>query len=143
MPCFKGATDQHAGRQLITLLEQNEINNMELVNLTPAINSEMAYSLRGFINDKTANFPYVPKYIHEIKMVETDVVSKYRIRVHAPLEKGAHDDMVDAAMLVANLAETWLIDEGHLKLDPTGQSIIMQRQALLPSNRPAIWIPSL
>ncbi len=132
LPCFRGVTDQHAGRQLITLLEQNEIRNVELVNLTPAINSEMAYSLRGFINDKTANFPYVPKFIHEIKMVETDVVSKYRIRVHAPLEKGAHDDMVDAAMLVANLAETWLIDEGHLKLDPTGQSIIMQRQAMLP-----------
>lgn len=133
MPCFKGVTDQHAGRQLITLLEQNQINNVELVNLTPAINSEMAYSLRGFINNKTANFPYVPKFLHEIKMVETDVVSKYRIRVHAPVEKGAHDDMVDAAMLVAMLAETWLIDEGHLKLDPTGQSLIMLRQQALPA----------
>ncbi len=142
MPCFKGATDQHAGRQLITLLEQNEINNMELVNLTPAINSEMAYSLRGFINDRTANFPYVPKYIHEIKMVETDVVSKYRIRVHAPLEKGAHDDMVDATMIVAMLADTWLIDEGHLKLDPTGQSMTMQRQALLPS-KPVLNLESV
>jgi hypothetical protein len=92
----------------------------------------MAYALRSFINDHTANFPYVSKFIHEIKMVETDVVAKYRIRVHAPLEKGAHDDMVDAVMLVAMLAQTWLIDEGHLKLDPTGQSLIMQRQQALP-----------
>lgn len=132
MPCFKGSTDQHAGRQLITLLEQNEIMNVELVNLTPAINSEMAYALRGFINDQSANFPYVPKFIHEIKMVETDVISKYRIRVHAPVEKGAHDDMVDAAMLVAMLALKWLDDEGHLKLDPTGQSLMMARQQMLP-----------
>ena len=132
LPCFKGSTDQHAGRQLITLLEQNEVNNMELVNLTPAINSEMAYALRSFINDHTANFPYVPKFIHEIKMVETDVVAKYRIRVHAPLEKGAHDDMVDAVMLVALQVQQWLIDEGHLKMDPTGQSLIMQRQQALP-----------
>jgi hypothetical protein len=132
LPCYKGSTDQHAGRQLITLLEQNEVNNMELVNLTPAINSEMAYALRSFINDHTANFPYVPKFIHEIKMVETDVVAKYRIRVHAPLEKGAHDDMVDAVMLVAMQVQTWLIDEGHLKMDPTGQSLLMQRQQALP-----------
>ena len=132
LPCFKGSTDQHAGRQLITLLEQNEIMNVELINLTPAINSEMAYSLRGWINDRSANFPYVPKFIHEIKMVETDVMSKYRIRVHAPLEKGSHDDMVDAAMLVAMLANKWLDDEGHLKLDPTGQSLIMARQQQLP-----------
>jgi hypothetical protein len=132
LPCFKGSTDQHAGRQLITLLEQNDIHNMELVNLTPNINSEMAYALRSFINDHTANFPYVPKFIHEIKMVETDVVAKYRIRVHAPLERGAHDDMVDAVMLVAMLAQTWLVEEGHLKRDPTGQSLIMQRQQALP-----------
>jgi len=92
----------------------------------------MAYALRSFINDHTANFPYVPKFIHEIKMVETDVVAKYRIRVHAPLEKGAHDDMVDAVMLVAMQVQTWLIDEGHLKMDPTGQSLIMQRQQALP-----------
>lgn len=133
LPCYKGVTDQHAGRQLITLLEQNEVHNIELVNLTPAINSEMAYALRGFINDRTANFPYVPKFIHEIKMVETDVTSKYRIRVHAPIEKGAHDDMVDAVMLVANLAFAWLDDEGHLRMDPSGQSLIQARQQLLPS----------
>src|SRR5579863_201827 len=133
LPCFKGTTDQHAGQQLITLLEQNEIHNVELVNITPAINSEMAYALRGFVNDKTANFPYVPKFIHEIKMVETDVVSKYRIRVHAPIEKGAHDDMVDAVMLVAQLAITWLDEEGHLRQDPSGQGLIQQRQQQLPS----------
>jgi hypothetical protein len=142
LPCFKGSTDQHAGRQLITLLEQNEVHNMELVNLTPAINSEMAYALRSFINDHTANFPYVPKFIHEIKMVETDVVAKYRIRVHAPLEKGAHDDMVDAVMLVAMQVQQWLIDEGHLKMDPTGQSLIMQRQQALP-HKPILNIDAM
>lgn len=135
LPCYQGVCDQHAGRQLIALLEQNDIKGMELVNLTPAINSEMAYALRGFINDKTAFFPDIPKYVHEIKMVETDVVSKYRIRVRAPLEKGAHDDMVDATQLVALLAQKWLIEQGNLRLDPTGRSLVMQAQAARSAGR--------
>jgi len=135
LPCYQGVCDQHAGRQLIALLEQNDIRGMELVNLTPAINSEMAYALRGFINDKTAFFPDIQKYVDEIKMVETDVISKYRIRVHAPIEKGAHDDMVDATQLVALLAQKWLIEQGNLRLDPTGRSLVVQQQAARGAGR--------
>jgi len=42
-----------------------------------------------------------PKFIQELKMVELEVASKYQIRVQAPVEKGAHDDMADSAMLCA------------------------------------------
>jgi len=95
----------------------------------------MAYALRGFINDKTAAFPDISKYVHEIKMVETDIVSKYRIRVRAPLERGAHDDMVDATQLVALQAQKWLIEQGNLRLDPTGRSLIIQQQGARASGR--------
>lgn len=128
MPCFRGATDQHGGQQLVQLFELNEIHNMELLNLTPAINSQMAYALRGYIENKLCSFPYVPKFITELKLVELEVASKYQIRVQAPLEKGSHDDMADAAQICAFLAQKWLIEEGNLHLDPTGLSLLMQAQ---------------
>lgn len=128
LPCFKGATDQHGGQQLVQLLELNEIKNVELVNLTPAINSQMAYALRGYIENKLCSFPLVPKFINELKLVELEVASKYQIRVSAPQEKGAHDDMADAAMLCAFLAQRWLITEGNLHMDPSGLSLLMQAQ---------------
>jgi hypothetical protein len=134
LPCFKGATDQHGGQQLVQLLELNEIRNMELVNLTPAINSQMAYALRGYIENKLCSFPLVPKFIQELKLVELEVASKYQIRVAAPQEKGAHDDMADAAMLCAFLAQRWLIEEGNLHMDPSGLSLLMQsHQHLAPT----------
>src|SRR5271166_695563 len=132
LPCFKGATDQHGGQQLVQLLELNEIKNIELVNLTPAINSQMAYALRGYIENKLCSFPYQPKFITELKLVELEVASKYQIRVAAPMEKGAHDDMADAAMLCAFLAQRWLIEEGNLALDPSGLSLMMQSQMHKP-----------
>jgi hypothetical protein len=139
MPCYRGATDQHGGQQLVQLLEMKQIRNVELVNLTPAINSQMAYALRGYIENKLCHFPYVPKFIQELKLVELNVVSKYQIKVEAPMEKGAHDDMADAAQIVAYLAQKWLMTEGRLKLDPTGQSLLMQEQM----NKPAAPIASL
>jgi hypothetical protein len=132
MPCFRGATDQHGGQQLVQLLEINEIHNIELLNLTPAINSQMAYALRGYIENKLCSFPYVPKFIQELKLVELEVASKYQIRVQAPMEKGAHDDMADAAQICAFIAQQWLINEGGLYLDPTGLSLLMQSQANKP-----------
>ena len=133
MPCFRGATDQHGGQQLVQLLDVNEIKNMELLNLTPAINSQMAYALRGYIENNLCSFPYVPKFIRELKMVELEVAAKYQIRVQASLEKGAHDDMVDAAQICAFLAQKWLVEEGHLHMDPTGLSLLMQVQQNKPS----------
>jgi hypothetical protein len=129
MPCFRGATDQHGGQQLVQLLELNGVFNMQLLNLTPAINSQMAYALRGYIENKLCSFPYVPKFISELRLVELEVTSKYRIRVRAPLEKNAHDDMADSAQLCAFLAQKWLIEEGNLHLDPKGVSLLQQQQA--------------
>jgi hypothetical protein len=131
LPCFKGATDQHGGQQLVQMLELKKIKNFELVNLTPAINSQMAYALRGFIETDRVVFPYVPKFIQELKLVELEVTSKYRIRVAAPQEKGAHDDMADAAMLCAFLAQRWLLEQGQM-MDPSGLSLMMQVQASRP-----------
>jgi hypothetical protein len=132
LPCFRGATDQHGGQQLVQLLELKEIKNVELVNLTPAINSQMAYALRGYIESERCSFPYQPKFIQELKLVELEVASKYQIRVAAPQEKGAHDDMADAAMLCAFLAQKWLIEEGNLHMDPSGLSLLMQSQQFKP-----------
>src|SRR5271157_1565668 len=132
LPCFKGATDQHGGQQLVQLLELKRIRNFELVNLTPAINSQMAYALRGYIESERCSFPYVPKFIQELKLVELEVMSKYRIRGAAPQEKGAHDDMADAAMLCAFLAQRWLLEQGQM-MDPSGMSLLMQAQATRPA----------
>jgi hypothetical protein len=88
----------------------------------------MAYALRGYIESERCSFPLVPKFIQELKLVELEVASKYQIRVAAPAEKGAHDDMADAAMLCAFLAQRWLIEEGNLRLDPSGLSLLMESQ---------------
>jgi hypothetical protein len=138
LPCFKGATDQHGGQQLVQLLGLKQIMNVELVNLTPAINSQMAYALRGYIESERCSFPLVPKFIQELKLVELEVASKYQIRVAAPQEKGAHDDMADAAMLVAFLAQRWLMEQGNM-MDPSGLSLMIQAQA----NKPAGTLLSL
>src|SRR5271157_5128770 len=138
LPCFRGATDQHGGQQLVQLLGLKQINNVELVNLTPAINSQMAYALRGYIESERCSFPLVPKFIQELKLVELEVASKYQIRVAAPQEKGAHDDMADAAMLVAFLAQRWLMEQGNM-MDPSGLSLMIQAQA----NKPAGALLSL
>ena len=133
MPCYRGATDQHGGQQLVQLLDLNKIHNIELVNLTTTINSQMAYVLQGYIRDSRCRFPYVPKFLKELRLVEAEYINKYQIRVAAPMEKGSHDDMVDAAQLCAFVAQKWLVEEGRLKLDPTGQSILMSEQLNQPS----------
>jgi len=133
LPCFRGATDQHGGQQLAQLLELNGIFNFEMLNITPAINSQMAYALRGYIENKLCSFPYVPRFITEVKLLELEVASKYRIRVQAPMEKGAHDDMADAAQLCALLAQNWLVKEGNVHMDPKGIGLLMQQQQSRPS----------
>jgi hypothetical protein len=133
MPCYRGATDQHGGQQLVQLLELNKIYNVELVNLTSTLNSQMAYTLQGYVRDKRCRFPYVPKFLKELRLVEAEYINKYQIRVQAPLEKNSHDDMVDAAQLCAWKAQKWLMEEGGLKIDPSGQSLLITQQMNMPS----------
>jgi hypothetical protein len=128
MPCFKGGTDQYGGQLLIQFLELNQIHNVELINLTSAINSQMAFTLKGYIDRGSVSFPYVPKYLHEMKMVEAQYTNKYQVRVEAPLEKDSHDDMSDATQGCAYLALKWLNEEGRMTLDPSGLSLVMQEQ---------------
>lgn len=132
MPCYRGGTDQYGGQMLTQLLAMNSINNIELINLTPALNSQMAFALKGYIDKGGVSFPYVPKYIHEMKMVEAQYTNKYQVRVEAPSEAGSHDDMSDATQGVAFLALRWLQQEGRMLMDPTGQSLIIQEQMNKP-----------
>jgi hypothetical protein len=132
MPCYRGQTDQHGGRLLVQLLHILGVTKMEGVHLNSQINSQMYFTLKGYIDQGLCSFPQVPKFFTELKSVEAEFINKYQIRVQAPEEKGAHDDMCDAAALVALLAQQYLDTDGRLKLDPTGQSLIMQRQQALP-----------
>ena len=132
MPCFRGATDQHGGQQLVQLLEINEIYNIELLNLTTIINSQMAFALKGYMDNTRCRFPYVPRFMHELRTVEAEYVGKYQIRVQAPPEKGATDDMCDAAEEVAYVAQKWLMEEGGLHVDPSGASLAIQEQMQKP-----------
>jgi hypothetical protein len=121
LPCFSGATDQHAGLQVTQLLQLNGITNMELIHFTTEKNSKMAFSLKGFLENDLCRFPDVPKFSAEFKMLEAEYINKYALMVAAPAEKGAHDDMYDAAALSAMLAQEWLTEFGQLDLDPSGK----------------------
>jgi hypothetical protein len=78
----------------------------------------------------------VPKFEQEFKMLKATYVSKYVLKVEAPNEKNAHDDMSDAAAEVAWLAQTWLEEEGKLDLDPSGR--ILQIDSNLTQVAPVI-----
>ncbi len=121
LPCYKGLTDQHAGTTLKQLLQMNGISSMELVHLNEQINSKMYLALQGYINNATASFPNVPKFQTEFNQLNAEYKSKYVLKVEAPNEKGAHDDMADAVALVAWMAQKWIEEEGHLDMDPSGK----------------------
>lgn len=141
-PCYKGATDQHGGTMLVQMLQMYGITNMELLHITPAMNSMMFFALKSFIDQGKARFPNVPKFKHELQMVEAEITTKYQIRVEAPAEKGSHDDMVDAAAIVAKLARDWMEGEGRLKLDPTGAGLMMRQQQIQQQLHPTV-IPNI
>ncbi len=132
LPCYRGLTDQHSGAHFKQLLQINGITTMELKHLNDQINSQMYFALRGFVNHGACRFPDVPKFITEFKMLEASFKSKYTLRVEAPSEKGAHDDMADAAALVALQAQQWLDEEGKLDLDPSGRTLQVNPNLLPP-----------
>jgi len=132
LPCYAGATDQHGGRQLVQYLKMQGILNMELLHITPRINSQMFFALKGQIDNNRVRFPDVPKFAAEIGMVEAEMINKYTLKVAAPMEKGAHDDMVDAAAVVAYLVQLYLDEHKRILLDPTGASFLVQEMAANP-----------
>jgi hypothetical protein len=113
MPCYRGCTDQHGGSMLTQLLKMNNIENFDLVHLNTGINSQMYYTLKGFLDQGRVRFPDVPIFEKELKSVEAEIISKYQIRVQAPNEKGAHDDMCDAVALVAYLANQFMAEDSR------------------------------
>lgn len=121
LPCFKGATDQHGGTTLKQLLQLNGITTMGLVHLTDQINSKMYFALKGYIDNGTASFPNNPRFESEFNNLKAEFKSKYVLKVAAPEEKGAHDDMADATAMVAWEAQQWIDEFGQLDLDPTAQ----------------------
>ena len=132
LPCYKGATDQGGGAMLKQLLYINGITTIDLVHLTPQLNSQMYFSLKGFLDNGACRIPDVEKFTREFKKLEAEFVNKYLLRVQAPNEKGEHDDMADAVALVAWMAEKWLDEEGRLDLDPSGKSLQVDRALLNP-----------
>ena len=123
LPCYKGMMDQHSGTTLKQLLHLNSITTIELIHLTDQINSLMYFALKGYIDHGNAWFPDVEKFKKEFKQLVAEYKSKYVLRVQAPTEKGAHDDMADAVAESAYLAQKWIEEEGKLELDPTASSI--------------------
>jgi hypothetical protein len=112
LPCHKGATDQHGGSMLVQLLQSYGINGLDLVHLTSGINSQMYLVLKGLMEQKKTKFPNEKVFIEELKLVEASYTGKYQIRVQAPAEKNAHDDLCDAAALSSWVAQQWSIGEG-------------------------------
>lgn len=135
LPCHVGATDQHGGAQLVQTLQMNGILKMQSLHISPTVNSKMFGALKGQIDSGRAIFPDEAKFAKEIGQVEAEIHGKFMLKVAAPLEKGAHDDMVDAAAVVAYLAAEYLEEHKRILLDPTGQSFAIQEQMNDPTPR--------
>lgn len=129
-----GSTDQYAGAMFIHLARQRQLEFFELVHLTEAINSEMYFALQGYIHQHVCRFPDVPKFRHELGTVEAFFVGKHRIRVEAPTEKNAHDDMCDAAALSAWRAQKWMLEEKAKGFAFSGEEIRQAGNKLRPGD---------
>jgi hypothetical protein len=131
-----GACDQYQGAAFITLCQLRGINFIELVHLTGGINSQMYFCLQGYLNQGICKFPNVPEFIHEIKNVEAFYVGKTAIKVEAPNEKGAHDDMCDAVALAAWRAQQWMLETGAKGWAFTGNSTLLGPDGLRSGDVP-------
>jgi hypothetical protein len=117
LPCFEGLTDQHGGSLLIHLLRGLDIVGMEELFITDTVNSNIYSNLRLLISQKTIRFPNFGPLLHEIKDLEAELLSRYKLRVQAPQEKGSHDDMADAVALAAWKAKIWSqTEEGQAEI---------------------------
>lgn len=134
LPGAHGSIDQYAGAMFIQLCHQRQMDFIELVHLTAAINSEAAYALQGYINQGICRFPDVPKFRHEMGTVEAYYVGKHQIKVEAPTEKNAHDDMYDAAALAAWRAQKWMSEEGNKFFALSGQQVQIGPDGLRPGD---------
>ena len=136
LPCFKGATDQYGGSMLVQLLHANQVFGMELVHLTGGINSQMYLTFKTLMESRQARFPNNEEFIAELRLLEATFTNKYQVRVAAPEEKGAHDDMGDAAALASYMAQTWALDEGRREIAEIMQGV---RQNLAPGEIRGGW----
>jgi hypothetical protein len=128
-PGFQGVTDQNSGSMFVQRAQQEGLGFFKLINLTAGINSQAAYVLQGFINNKVIRFPNVPKFIREMKLLEAYYVTKYQLKVEAPSEKDedgnpCHDDMYDAVAEMAWDANKWLLEYGATHLTPESMRFI-------------------
>ncbi len=132
MPGRFGLTDQYAGAMFIQLLKQRKIEFVELLHLTAATNSEMFFTLKGYMDQGIIRFPEEERFLSEIKTVHAVYAGKYQINVQAPNEKGAHDDMVDAVALMALRAQRWLAEEGSKSFAFSQGQMLYQENAARP-----------
>ena len=123
LPCYIGATDQYGGAMLVQLLQALNITGMELVHLTGGINSQMYLTLKSLMENRQARFPNNPEFIAELKLLEASFTGKYQVRVAAPDEKDAHDDMADAAALASYMAQTWATEGGSREIREIMQGV--------------------
>ena len=125
MPGCKGATDQHGGSMFTQMARQMGLEFIDLVHFTSGLNSQMYYVLKGFITQRTLRLPDEPKVVAELQNLEATYTGKYTIKVEAPPEKNAHDDMADAIALAAWQANQWLLNEGQRYLGESAISTMM------------------
>ena len=78
----------------------------------------------------------MPEFIHEIKNVEAFYVGKTALKVEAPNEKDAHDDMCDAVALAAWRAQKWMMETGAKGWAFTGNSTLVGPDGLKPGDVP-------
>lgn len=125
LPCFDGATDQFGGAWFVQLLKSKEVEGMNLLHLTPAINSQMYLTLRNLMENKQVIFPDNPEFLQEMKLLEASWANKYQIKVEAPNEKNAHDDMADAVAISAYRAQQWALGDGEREIYDLSNSMIL------------------
>lgn len=136
LPGTFGACDQYQGAAFITLCQLRGIDFIELVHLTGGINSQMYFALQGYLNQGICRFPNYSPFITELKNVEAIYAGKTALKVEAPNEKDAHDDMCDAVSLAAWRAQRWMLETGAKGWAFSGMSALVGPDGLRPGDVP-------
>jgi hypothetical protein len=118
----KGIFDQWCGMIFEQILHKKGLRQIEMVNFTKVLNSQMYKTLKDLIYEKGVEFYTPPKgrdeneinYLQEMLTLQAEYHSKYIITVEAPNIDGAHDDRSDALARMVWVASQDLGKQKHV-----------------------------
>ena len=95
-PISKGIIDQFSGVLLKQVLDKNGLKNIEIVNFTDGLNSQVYDLWRLVMHLGQYQIYDDPYFVNQILMLEEEIRGRNIRIVSAPNRKGCHDDLADA-----------------------------------------------